>query len=159
MSGLAGQRVQVLWERKRGTEERGGGGGEGEVEGREGGRGERIEGVGGRKDVYMRVVTYNNVHVVYTVCSGIIAVDETTKLMNGMLHVQKTMVIHIHTKMDICNAVVASTCIFSQCEWLTRWFLMIGDTPVALGCFLSTKECFILCEIGWQGREPLVLCV
>ena len=34
---------------------------------------------------------------------------------------------------------------------------MMGDTPVALGCFLSTNECFILCEMGWQGRDPLVL--
>ena len=44
------------------------------------------------------------------------------------------------------------------CE-LTEGSLVIGDTPVALCCFLSTNLSPIFGEMAGQGRDPLVLCV
>ena len=42
-------------------------------------------------------------------------------------------------------------------SWLTVGSLVIGDTPVALCCFLSTNLSPIFGEMAGQGREPLVL--
>ena len=59
----------------------------------------------------------------------------------------------------IIKTLLEATC--KSCDYHLTMFtlgsLVMGETPVALGCFLRTNLCFIFEEMAGQGREPLVL--